>query len=94
MIVNRFYAALALLTLLLGSFAARADEYEFDDDDAAGPPVAENSTDAPNVFDLSRAAFAQQAVVPLFSRGEYDKAAEAETRASPSQNSRAARDLR
>ncbi len=59
---------------------ARADEYEFDDDDAAGPPVAEESVPdggaPPNVFDLSRAAFAEQAVLTLFARKQYDQAAQ------------------
>jgi tetratricopeptide (TPR) repeat protein len=73
MLAIRYYAALILLLACWS--AARADEYEFDDDDATGPPVAENAANPPNVFDLSRSAFAQQAVIPLFSRGEYDKAA-------------------
>src|SRR5258708_6049986 len=74
MIATRSHATMGLV-LLVCACAVRADEYEFDDDDAAGPPIAESTTAPSSVFDLSRAAFAQQAVLALFSRGEFDKAA-------------------
>ena len=73
--MRRSWIVFAMLLAVCGS-RLWSDEYEFDDDEAAGPPVAEESNAPPNVFDLSRAAFAEQAVLTLFARKQYDQAAQ------------------